>query len=85
MQMSLVLQYDMRRKSAATVLQQRTVRIVGAWRRGEGTTARVALFRDSDGDSSGDGTNTIEKTVVDEAMSAQNSDRSLIKLQQWRK
>ena len=74
---------DMRRLSAATVLQQRTVRRVGAGRRGEGTAARVALFRDSGGDSSGDGTDTVEKAVVDEAMSAQNKARSLSKLQQW--
>ena len=39
------------RQSAATVLRQRTVRRVDARRRGEGTAARVALFRDSDGDS----------------------------------
>ena len=74
---------DMRRKSAATVLQQRTVRRVGAGRCGEGTAARAALFRDSDGDNSGDCTVTVEKAVVDEAMSAQNKARSLSKLQQW--
>ena len=45
---------DTRRQSAASVLRQRTVRRVVSGRRGEGVTARVALFRDSDGESSSD-------------------------------
>ena len=75
---------DMRRQSAATVLQQNTMRRVDAGRRGEGTAARVALSRDSDGDSNDVVTaqNTVEKAVVNEAMSVPNKARSLSKLQQ---
>ena len=71
-----------RRQSAATVLRQRTVRRVPSGRRGEGATARAALFRDSDGDSSSDSTDTFEKAAVPkvEAVSAQNKVRSLSKL-----
>ena len=49
------------------------------------TAARVAMFKDSDGDSSGDGTDTLEKVLpkVDELVSRQHKEQSLGKLHRW--